>query len=176
MKPALSLAILTFLAALTSCTNYLYQGQISGLDAYGKPGRYTLYWPKTDPLIGRSKAGPAILMTDCSTTRLDFSEHPDGIFFMGEPDKDRLPGASASVGLDQRCGVLHSGLKLSDIRPGEIELMINCEPMPSDEMSVYPRNYPKAQSSPYLFRMVEKIKRWSFFGETLPGPVANCTP
>jgi hypothetical protein len=115
-------------------------------------------------------------MTDCSTTRLDFSETPDGIVFMGEPDQDRLPGERASVGLNQRCGVLQNALILSDIRPGEIALMINCEPMPADEMAAFPRNYPKAQPSPYLFRIVEKIKRWSFFGETLAGPEPNCSP
>jgi hypothetical protein len=175
MKPAPSLPALLFILTLSGCTNYLYQGELSGMDAYDKPNRFTLYWPKTEPLIGRDKAGPAILMTDCSTTRIDFSDQPEGIVFRGEPDRDRLAGATTTVTQNQICGKFIGPLKLAEVQAGALAVAINCEPMPADEFAAQPRNYPKAKAEPYIFQIVEKIKRWSWFGETLPGPEAACT-
>lgn len=175
MNAAPSLLALLFTLTMSGCTNYLYQAELAGMDAYDKPNRFTLYWPKTDPIIGRNKAGPAILMTDCSTTRIDFSDQPEGIIFRGEEDRDRLAGATSSVMQDGICGGFVGPLKLADVHAGALAVSINCEPMPADVFAVLPRNYPKAKAEPYIFQIVEKIKRWSWFGETLPGPEARCT-
>ena len=172
MKPVSYL--LPLFCSLSACTNYLYQGEFSGADAYNKANHFTLYWPKTEPLLGRDKAGPAILMTDCSTTRIDFSEQPDGIVFRGEHDRDRLAGETASVNRNQICGKFVGQSQLADIHAGALPILINCEPMPADELAILPRNYPRASTEPYIVQIVEKIKRWSFFGETLPGPAASC--
>jgi hypothetical protein len=174
MKPGLYLLAWLFISALTGCTNYLYQGRLTGVDAYNQANQFTLYWPKTEPFIGSDKAGPAILMTDCSTTRIDFSDQPEGIVFKGEQDRDRLAGETASVSRNQICGSIVGQHKLADVQAGKLSVLINCEPMPADEFDAQPRNYPKAQSEPYIFSIVEKIKRWSLFGETLPGPEISC--
>lgn len=174
MKPALYLLALLFTSALTGCTNYLYQGRLAGVDAYNKANQFTLYWPKTEPLIGRDKAGPAILMTDCSTTRIDFSDQPEGIVFRGEQGRDRLAGATSGVSRNQICGSIVGQRQLAEVHAGELLVLINCEPMPADEFDAQPRNYPKAQAEPYIFHIVEKIKRWSVFGETLQGPDVSC--
>jgi hypothetical protein len=174
MKPAPYFLALLFIWTLSGCTNYLYQGRLSGLDAYNKANQFTLYWPRTEPLIGRAKAGPAILMTDCSSTRIDFSEQPEGIVFRGEQGRDRLAGEAASVSRNQICGSIVGQRRLADVQAGELSLFINCEPMPADDFDAQPRNYPKAQAGPYIFHIVEKIRHWSLFGETLPGPEVSC--
>lgn len=174
MKPAPCFLAVLFAWTLNGCTNYLYQGRLSGVDAYNNANQFTLYWTKTEPLIGHDKAGPAILLTDCSTTRIDFSEQPEGIVFRGEQDKDRLAGEVSGVSRDQVCGSIVGQQKLTDVHAGELSLLINCEPVPADDFDTQPRNYPRAGSEPYKFNIAEKIKRWSLFGETLPGPEASC--
>ena len=174
MKPVLSLPALLFALTLGGCANYLYQGELAGMDAHDKPNRFTLYWPKTEPLVGSDKAGPAILMTGCSTTRINFSDQPEGIVFRGEPGMDRVAGASASVTQNQVCGKFVGPTRLVQVQAGALAVAISCEPMPADEFAARPRNYPRAKTEPYIFQIVEKIKRWSWFGETLPGPEAVC--
>jgi hypothetical protein len=175
MKPVPFFLAFIFTSALTGCTNYIYQGRISGVDAYNKANQFTLYWPKTVPLIGRDKAGPAIFMTDCSTTRIDFSEQPEGIVFRGEEGRDRLAGATSGVSRNQVCGSFVGQQKLVEVHAGKLALLISCEPMPADEFDTQPRNYPKAKAEPYKFHIVEIIKHWSLFGETLQGPDVSCT-
>lgn len=161
--------------ALPGCTNYLYQGQLSGMDAYGNKGQFQLYWTKTEKLIGSTKAGPAILRTECSFTAIAFEDQPEGIIFRGEQGKDRLSGNTSTVGIDQPCGKILNHSKIADVREGELSITIGCEPMPPDDFDAQPRNYPKARTDPYIFSVVEKIKHWSLFGETLQTPVMNCT-
>lgn len=175
MKASPFLLASLFAGALAGCTNYLYQGRLAGADAYNQANQFTLYWPKTVPLIGRDKAGPAILMTDCSTTRIDFSDQPEGIVFRGEQGRDRLAGNTSSVSLNQICGRIAGQQKLAEVHAGELPVLINCEPVPADDFDAQPRNYPKARAEPYIFHIVEKIKRWSWFGETLSGPDISCS-
>lgn len=160
--------------ALTGCTNYLYQGQIYGTDAYGHKEQFQVYMTKTEKLIGSTKAGPAILKTACSYTAIAFEDQPQGIIFRGEPGKDRLPGNSETVGMEQPCGKVLNYTKLADVHEGELLITIGCEPMPKDEFDLRPRNYPKASANPYSFPLVEQEKHWSLFGETLQAPVLSC--
>jgi hypothetical protein len=161
--------------ALSGCTNYLYQGQFSGIDANGNKGQFQLYWTKTDKLIGSPKAGPAILRTECSFTAIAFEDQPEGIIFRGEQGRDRLPGNTSTVDRDQPCGKILNHTKLTDVREGDLSIMIGCEPMPQDDFDTRPRNYPKARTDPYVFTVTEAIKQRSLFGETLPAPILNCT-
>ncbi len=174
MKPMRYLLPVLLTWALSGCTNYLYQGQLSGVDAYGNNGRFQLYWTKTEKLIGSTKAGPAILRTECSFTAIAFEDQPDGIIFRGEPGKDRIPGKASTVEIGQPCGRILNHAKLAEAREGELLITIGCEPMPPDEFDVRPRNYLKARADPYIFPVFEKIKRWSLFGETLEAPIMNC--
>lgn len=161
---------------LTSgCTNFLYQGEMSARDSYGKERQFLLYWTKKDPLIGAPTAGPAILLTECSPlTRIDFSERLEGIVFLSSTDRDRLPGQNSAINPDLICGKVVNHARLTEVKEGALEVAIFCEPIPND-FAVEPRNYLAAQSQPYSFPIVEKVKKWSFFGETLGGPaVPEC--
>ena len=165
------LMILTLV--LSGCTNYMYQGQFTGQDAYGKERHFVLYWPKTEQLIGTTKAGPAILLTECSLTKIDFDDQPQGIIFRGEQGLDRLAGQPSTVERNQTCGKILNYAKLADVPAGNLDLEINCEPM-SNDFAIQPRNYLKARQAPYQVPVVEKTRHWSLFGETLPGPVLDC--
>ena len=156
----------------TGCTNLLYQGELTAPDASGKERHFVLYWTKTDPLIGQAKAGPAILLTECSPfSRIDFGDQPEGIVFRGMPGFDRLPGQTGTADLNPICGKITTYVTLAYAHTGPLAVAIYCLPV-SDEFAVQKRNYLAARPEPYLFSIAEKINRWSFFGETLPGPPA----
>jgi hypothetical protein len=159
----------------TGCTNLLYQGELTAQDAYGNQRHFVLYWTRTDPLLGQTKAGPAILMTECSPfTRIEFSDQPEGVVFRGIPGFDRLPGQTDTGDLNLICGKITTHATLNDVLAGPLTMAIYCQPL-SDEFSVQKRNYLAARTEPYVFSIAEKINRWSFFGETLPGPpVPEC--
>lgn len=173
MKSTQFSILLTCAWLTTGCTNYIYEGQWSAPDAYGKERHYLLYWPKTEQLLGTTKAGPAVLLTECSLTKIDFDDQPQGIIFRGEQGRDHLPGSASSEERDQACGKILDYTRLSDVPAGDIQLKIDCEPI-SDEFATQPRNYPKARPEPYVIPVVEKTKQWSLVGKTLPGPVLDC--
>jgi len=154
----------------SSCTRYLYQGEISARDAYGNERQFVLYWTKKEPLVGVATAGPAILLTECSPlTRIDFSERAEGIVFLSSSDRDRLPGQGGAVNPNLICGMFSDYARLTEVKEGALAVAILCEPIPND-FAVEPRNYPAAQAQPYVFPIVEKVKRWRVLGETLEGP------
>jgi len=159
----------------SGCTNYLYQGEMSARDAYGNERQFVLYWSKKEPLIGDATAGPAVLLTECSPlTRIDFSERAEGIVFLSSSDRDRLPGQGGAVNPNLICGRVTDHVRLTEAKAGTLSLAILCEPIPND-FAVEPRNYPAAQAQPYVFPIVEKVKRWRLLGETLEGPpVPEC--
>jgi hypothetical protein len=158
------------LCLLPACTNILYQGELTARDAYGKERNFILYWTRTDPLIGQSKAGPAILLTECSPlTRIDFSEQAEGIVFRGMPGYDRLAGQNGATDSNIICGKVANFARWTDAAEGALSVAILCEPV-SDEFAQAPRNYLAARSEPYLFSVIEKVKKWSLLGETLAGP------
>ena len=156
---------------LAGCTNVLYQGELAAPDAYGKERQFVLYWTKTDPLLGQAKAGPAILLTECSPfTRIEFGDQPEGVVFRGMPEFDRLPEQNAAVDLNQICGKILNYASLNEAHAGPLEMAIYCRPAPGDAFAVQPRNYLAARPEPYVFPIDEKIRKWTFLGETLPGP------
>ncbi len=152
------------------CTNLLYQGELTALDSSGNERHFILYWTKSDPLVGAAKAGPAILLTECSPfTRISFDEQPDGLIFRGAPGEDRLPGDNPSIVTDLTCGKVATYSRWVDAREGALSLAILCQPINSD-FQLQPRNYLKARGESYTFSIVQQVRKWSFFGETLPGP------
>ena len=164
--------------ATAGCTNLLYQGDLAALDAYGKERHFVLYWTKTDPLLGETKAGPAILLTECSPlTRIEFADQPEGIVFRGMPGLDRPPGQATATDPNQICGKVITYTTWREAHAGPLGVAIYCQPVPGNEFAVEPRNYLAAKPEPYSFPVVEKISRWSLFGETLSGPpVPECRP
>jgi len=161
---------------IAGCANSLYQGELAASDAYGKDRRFVLYWTKTDPFLGQAKAGPAILLTECSPlTRIEFGDRPEGIVFRGMPGFDLLPGQAGAVNPDPICGTILNYTTLGDAHAGPLAVAIYCQPAPGDGFAVQPRNYLAARSEPYVFPIDEKIKKWSLGGETLEGPpVPEC--
>ncbi len=175
MRRIVLLVCATTLLFTSGCTNFLYQGEISARDAYGKERQFVLYWTKKDPFIGEATAGPAILLTECSPlTRIDFSERPEGIVFLSSTDRDRLAGQNDAVSPNLICGKITNYARLTEAKEGQLSVAVFCEPIPND-FAVEPRNYLSAQEQPYSFPIVEKVKKWSFLGETLGGPpVPEC--
>ena len=170
MKRMEAALVAGLLLALSGCTNLLYQGEITAADAFGRERHFVLYWMKTDPLLGQAKAGPAVLLTECSPgTRIDFADQPEGIVFRGTPGFDRLPGEGGAGRPNEICGRITGYRQLSQVKPGSLSLSMACEPV-SDEFAVSPRNYLAPRPEPYQFPVTERAKRWSLSGETLPGP------
>jgi len=155
----------------TGCTNFLYQGEITAKDAYGKDRHFVLYWTKKDPFIGTASAGPAMLLTECSPTKLSFDEQPAGLIFRSTSEFDRLVARSAAVDPNLICGKVTNYTRWTEAKEGTLSLAIFCEPVPN-EFATQPRNYLAVSPQPYVFPIVEQLKKWSFFGETLPGPPA----
>ena len=176
MIPRRVLLLAMTLWLIAGCANSLYQGELAASDAYGKDRRFVLYWTKTDPLLGQAKAGPAILLTECSPlTRIEFDDQPEGIVFRGMPDLDLLPGQAGAVNPDPICGKVLNYASLGDAHSGPLAVAIYCQPAPKDDFAVQPRNYLAARPEPYVFPIDEKIKKWSLGGETLAGPpVPEC--
>lgn len=173
MYGRLSLLLVMVLSGCT--TNYMYQGRFSAKDAYGKERHFLIYWPKTELLLGETKAGPAIMLTECNQTAIDFSDQSQNeIVFRGEQGSDRLiKGKTPDNGESFNCGRILKYAKFVDIPTGPIELSITCEPV-SNEFAIKPRDYPKARTEPYLVPVYISEKKRSIFGQTLPGPKLDC--
>jgi hypothetical protein len=152
----------------------MYEGKWAAPDSNGIERHFVLYWPKTEQLLGTTKAGPAVLLTECSLTRIDFSNQPQGIVFRGEPGRDRLSGSTSPLNGNPVCGKILNFSKLEEVPAGDIQLKVDCEPV-SDAFAARPRTYIKASPEPYTVHVFEKTRHWSLFGETLPGPVLNCS-
>lgn len=158
------------LLVISGCTNALYQGELTAPDAYGNERHFILYWTRTEPLLGQDKAGPAILLTECSLTRIDFSDQAEGVVFRGMPGEDRLSGATDTVALGQVCGILSDVSSLRQAGVGTLEVRIDCQPLPPDEFAVSKRNYLAASPPSHSFNIIEAKREWSFLGQTLAGP------
>jgi hypothetical protein len=152
------------------CATYVYQGHIRANDSLGVQREALLYWTRTDPLVGKAKAGPAVLRTACGTP-VTYVEHPDAIVFRGTPGQDRLAGQNASVGPNQECGRFLHYRRFVAIGPGNVRLTIHCEPL-TDAFSVG-RAYLHARPEPYTFP-IEVTRHWSLFGGApdIPTPPA----
>jgi hypothetical protein len=175
MTRIISLLLVGALSLLSGCTNYLYQADLQAPDAYGKDRQMVLYWTRTDQLIGKTKAGPAILLTECSPlTRIDFKDRPEGVVFLGTPGQDHLSDDPGAISQNTVCGKFISYQSLSEAKAGPLQVQMNCVPE-QDDFAVEPRNYLAARPEPYQFQVEEKVHTWSLTGETLQGPaVPEC--
>lgn len=160
---------------LTGCTNYLYQGRIKAEDSAGKQRDVVLYWTKTDPMIGDAKADMAHVLTECGALVV-FENRPEGIVFRGDPQRDRLAAfatITAQPSQTMECGRILHRQRLTDLGQGKVALTIRCEPK-SNEFSVKPLTYIKAQESAYEFDVREN-KQWSLLGSVPEVPaVPTC--
>jgi|GEM_PF-1437747 len=157
---------------LQGCTNKLYHGEIETLNSNGQESKVVFYWTKTEPIIGSDKAGPGILMTECSTRRLTFSETEDGIYFFGTQGMDKLADQTPVTTQNIHCGKIVNEMKFTNIQAGAVNIKIECL-ADIDEFTTltgrYSPAYIKVSKQPYAFEIMES-SNWSFFGEPLDAP------
>jgi hypothetical protein len=161
------LVILLSLLSLSACTNYLYQGSLRAPDSNGVEREHVIYWPKTELLLGKTKGGPATLMTECGSA-IQFDERPEGIVFRGSPASDIDPKTGHPVDLEHICGRFLNFKRFADSNAGDLQISVLCTAL-SDDFSVIERSYLQANDSPYIFNITEQ-KEWSIFGSTVNAP------
>ena len=159
---------------IQACTNTLYYGEIDAYNSDNKETKVVLYWTKTEPLIGTDKAGVAVLLTECSTRRLNFLERENGIVFFGEPGKDiqadQIPINTQNI----PCGKIVNEVSYENIQAGPLAVKIQCKAALRDSFLAPPEglssSYIKAIDTPYTYDIMEKSS-CSFFGETIDFPL-----
>ncbi len=157
------------------CSNYLYRGEIDAVNSAEQESKVILYWTKTDKLFGQPKAGPAILMTECSTRRITFVEADSGIVFYGDPGKDVLADFSAAVTQHTICGRIGNAAQFKNLQAGPVKVDIRCKAADQgDAFSIasgpFTPAYLKAQPEPYTFE-IQESSGWSLFGAIPEVPV-----
>ncbi len=165
--------IFFILLLFQGCTNSLYQGEINALSSDYHERKVLIYWTKTQPLLGEEKAGPAVLITECSTRRLTFTEKKSGLYFYGDPGKDILANQMAITSQTTICGKVVAKKQFITIKPGPLQIDILCEPL-DDDFSVQSETassaYIKASNTPYTFEITESSS-WSLFGSVPEVPM-----
>lgn len=176
MKLKYQISVLTgTLLLATGCTNTLYQADLDVLNSNGDERQATLYWSKTEKLIGEAKAGPIILRTACSTRPVTFDETATGIVFRGTPGQDRMPGQADSITEETICGQVYQQYdvsRISELKPGLLVVMIKCEAVTGEFSAtdaLHSPAYIQAREAPYRFN-VQENSSWSFFGSTPEAP------
>lgn len=155
------------LLLIAGCANTIYKAELDVFNSNNEKQKSILYWSKTGKLIGDSMAGPVILMTACSTRRINFVEMDSGIVFRGNPNEDRMPGQSSSnVAEGTLCGQIDSANQISKLKSGSLLLTIKCEAV-LDEFSAtdykYTPAYIQANELPYHYDVQESTS-WSILG------------
>ncbi|MBJ6726777.1 hypothetical protein [Geomesophilobacter sediminis] len=169
--------LVLIVAALSAagCTTYVFQGQTTGPDAFGKDRTFQLYWTKTEPLLGLPTSTPAILVTECTPTTIHFTNEPEGVVFRGIPGQDRLPGPITTIANNQVCARVVNYSNLSEPIPGPLLVEFYCEPFQGSEFAPVPRDYPAPRKEPYVFAVQEQARHWRWFrDEVAPPPPPPC--
>jgi len=171
MRNFATCAIFFLTVSLTGCINSLYQAETAALDTAGNERNFILYWTNTEPWIGTSKAGPAVLLTECSSARPAFVNTDDGIIFFGLMGYDQLPDQSGLNSGRLLCGKIENYTHLREIRAGSISVTMRCKPT-ADDFSVGNKTYLAPRPEPYVLKVLEKERQWSFLGKSLAAPLA----
>jgi len=159
---------------LAGCSHTLYQAELDVSNSDSVMQKAVLYWSKTDKLLGTSKAGPIILLTACSTRRIDFVDADQGIVFWGVLGGDRRMGKPAAIIKKTVCGRIANATRITDLTAGPLVVNIYCEAVSSDFSMTegpYTPAYIKASASAYNF-MVTEDASWSLFGASISAPAA----
>ncbi|TQV87278.1 hypothetical protein [Aliikangiella coralliicola] len=161
--------ILTLLVLLLSgCTHYLYQGDFSANDAFGKERQYRLYWTKTDKFLFGSSAGPLVLDITCDAPKT-FEENEQGIFL--RLPKDEFEGSEVADPTAYYCGEVKNLQKLDSYSSGPIQFSISCKPIVDEWARIKPVFI--AQSDDYQVD-IKVVKDWSLFGGALESKRLDC--
>lgn len=129
---------------ITSCTHYLYSGNFDAIDSKNKKSSYQLYWTKSDSIISKPKAGPAVLK-NC-TQSYTFVEQDGGIVY--EASKNLV------------CGKFKGLSRFIDFESTYIEIYSTCALVSdvSDEFDLIDRTFLKQRSDPYRVEIQEESK------------------
>lgn len=174
MKLLIKITSLLSIITVSACANHVYQGKISALDSKGKERDVVLYWTKTDPLLGKAKAGPASLLTECGIP-IQFTEQENGIIFRGMPGQDQRVIGKAEDEIDILCGRFNGHYKFTEISDGTVSISVYCVPV-LDEFSIASqRSYINASQTPYQLPVTSK-KQLSFFGKIPNAPEPPICP
>jgi hypothetical protein len=113
-----------------------------------------------------------MLMSECSTRNLAFTEREDGIYFFGTPGNDQLIDETPVPSQNTHCGMINNELKFTNIQAGPVNVKILCSAV-IDDFSVITDSgsppYIKARKEPYTFEIKES-SNWGFFGEIPEAP------
>jgi hypothetical protein len=153
---------------LQGCTNYMYTGRMTALDSQGEERLVVVYWPKTDPWLGKRKAGPVTLLTECGIP-IRFDQQEEGIVFRGNPRDDvYVDGETPNIS-EFECGRFITDALLFEIDDGPASFIIQCEPF-NGEFSAIKRTYIAARDAAYEIDMTSTQEK-SLTGKTLDGPL-----
>jgi len=167
MNRVCSSTVCVALFLLQGCANYMYTGELSAQDSTGAERKVIVYWPMTDPFIGKRKAGPVMLLTECGIP-IQFDQQPEGIVFRGNPNDDEVAKGNTPNESEFECGRFADDRLLVDIEDGSVNFTIVCKPV-NDEFSAITRSYIAARNESYEFSASSQ-KTTSFLGKTLEGP------
>lgn len=159
----------------TACSHTLYQAELDALNAQGDPIKTVVYWSKTSPLLGVEKAGPIMLLSECSTRRLEFVDSDQGIVFWGKLGGDARMGEQTPLQDRTVCGSIGGEYSaIADIEVGRLPVTIHCQAF-TDAFSLssppYTDAYLAARSQPYWYD-IKSTSHWTFWGEVPIAPVA----
>ena len=155
-------------ASVSGCANHVFQGTTSALDSQGEERQVVLYWTKTDPLLGKAKAGPASLLTQCGVP-ITFVERENGIVFRGIPGQDHITVGEGVDDPDMICGRLNGPAKFTSIEDGNISVNVFCVPVINEFSEAKRRSHIASREEPYQFSITSTTKR-SLFGGLPPVP------
>jgi hypothetical protein len=161
------IAVCVAVFLLQSCANYMYTGELSAQDSTGVERKVIVYWPMTDPFIGKRKAGPVMLLTACGIP-IQFDQQPEGIVFRGNPNDDMIAEGVTPNQSEFECGRFGDNRSLVDIKDESVSFTIACRPV-NDEFSAITRSYIAARDESYEISASSQ-KSTSFLGKTLEGP------
>ncbi len=146
------IAILLFLV-VSSCTRYVYYGELESPDSSGKVRRHLVYWTRTErPLWFDEVSGSIRILTECSNRTVNFDETGEGIVFRRTPGDS---GLDTTVALNESCGRILKYQRIKDIPEGDLKLELHCMPL-TDEFSISNHKYLMARDSSYTVRIVRK--------------------
>ena len=113
-----------------------------------------------------------MLLSECSSRRLDFVESDKGIVFWGKRGGDRLSGQASAIIQPTVCGQITQAETMNELNAGTLPVIINCSAVANAftiSSDQHTPAYLAARPQPYLFE-VKASSHWSLSGTTIDAP------
>lgn len=146
-------SLLSLLLTSSCTTHYVYSGILEKKpDSDGEKKDHLIFWTQTDKFLwfGTSYS-PIILCGECSLNRVHFSETEEGIIFRKRESDQSTTGKK--IAINGECGRILTAKKMSELKGGDIELLVNCKPAQKDEFEVGSRAYLQSKEEPYTINI-----------------------